>query len=401
MILKPTDNKNDEIQFNSLCLGGFSLYPENDYLNAAYCASIIGNSGLGDFNSVELQKFLSGKIAHIEPDIDEITQGLSGYCSTQDAEIMFQMIYLFFTNPNKNKTDFDAFIGKMKTYVENKSSNPNSVFYDTISAVLGQYHYSKLPLTVEKLEKIDFDRVYEIYKERFSDPSGFTFMFVGTFSLDTFKPMVEKYIGGIPSFNKEESYKDLGIRTPKGIIKKTVYNGMEPKSFVNIVLSGPFEFNRSNARGLHCLIDLINIKLIEKMREEKSEVYGAGGFFDYSIYPAETYLVNFQWGCAPENVNDLINTLWSELEKIKTNGCNEKDLQKVKEESLRNYEINMKKNSYWLNLITGRALEKKDFLDILDYEEFIKGLKSDDLKHLANKYLSKENVGEFILMPAK
>ena len=401
IILKPTDFKNDEIQFNSFSFGGSSLYSDKDYLNASQCATIIDNGGLGEFDANDLTKVLSGKVAHASPYVSNTTQGMYGSCSPQDIETMFQMIYLYFTNPNKNKTDYLAYIDQQKGFLQNRSSRPESAFQDTIQETMGQYNYRSMPMTEEKLKQIDFDRVFEIHKERFSDPSGFTFTFVGNFKTETIKSFIEQYIGGIPAMNKKETFKDLGIKPPKGTVNKLVKKGVEPKSSVSISLTGAFEYNRKNRNDLRILMNLVSIKLREQMREEKGGVYGVGAYPITNHYPNQNYEINFRWGCAPENVDMLISTMWETIEKIKANGCDDKDLTKIKETAIREREVSLKDNRFWTGAISANVMDGENLLDILTYNEYINSFKSEDLKKLANKYLTKENIAKFVLMPEK
>ena len=61
------------------------------------------------------------------------------------------------------------------------------MFNDTISAVLNNYDLRRTGPSVSKLGKIDMDKAYAIYKERFADASDFTFFFVGNFEVEKIK----------------------------------------------------------------------------------------------------------------------------------------------------------------------------------------------------------------------
>ena len=399
--LKPTDFKNDEIMFTGFSMGGISLYSDKDYLNASECATIIDNGGIGEFDAVQIQKLLSDKKANVSPFIDDARQGFTGNCSPQDMETMFQMLYLYFTNPNKSKTDFQAYIEKERGLLQNRSSSPEAAFQDTVKVTMGQYNVRSMPMTEKKLIEIDFDKVHEIFRERFSDPNGFTFTFVGNFKPETIKPMIELYIGGITTKNRKENFKDLGLTPPKGKIEKTVHRGVEPKSSVNIKLTNKFVYNRKNRNDLNLLMRLVSIKLRQEMREEKSGVYGIRATPSMSHYPKESYEITFGWGCAPENVDMLIKTMWEEIDKIKTKGCDDVDLVKIKETALRERETYLKENRFWMSAINNSALDNENIMELNDYTNYVNSLKSEDFKRLANQYLTKENIATFTLMPVK
>ncbi len=401
VILKPTDFKNDEILFNSYSFGGTSLCSDADYLSASNAASIFDNSGVGEFSSTELEKIISGKVVGVSPSIGETQQGFNGQCSPKDAETMMQMIYLYFTHPNKNNPDFKAYIEQQRGFLQNRSSSPDAAFQDTVMATMNQYNLRKMPMTEQKLSEIDIEKCYKIYKERFSDANGFTFVFVGNIVPETFKPLVEQYLGSLPSLKKNESYKDLGVVPPKGIVEKTFKRGVEPKSTVAIKLTGPFVYTRKNRNDLNILMQLVSIKLREQLREEKGGVYGVRANPSMEHYPKENYTINIGFGCAPENVDMLIKTAWETIDKIKEIGCDDKDLLKLKETAIRERETALKENRFWLSLIYSNSINKENILEIQDYNNYINNLKPEDLKKLANQYLTKTNMAKFIMNPVK
>ena len=311
------------------------------------------------------------------------------------------MLYLYITAPGKDKTDFTAFIEKQRGFLQNRSSSPEAAFQDTIAAVMGKYNYRSLPMTEDKLGKINFEKALGIYKERFSNPGNFTFTFVGNLTPDNFRPLVEQYIGGIPSVQRNETFKNLNLKTPEGTLSRTVKKGIEPKSSVTIKLTGPFMYDRRNRNNLNMLMNLVSIKLREQMREEKGGVYGVGAYPVMTHYPDQTYEINFRWGCAPENVDMLIKTMWTEIDKIKENGCDEKDLQKIKETAIRERETYLKDNRFWLSAISNSAMDGEKIDEILDYTNYVNALTPEVLKRFANQYLVKNNVATFILNPVK
>ena len=401
VILKPTDFKNDEILFSASSYGGTSLYPEKDYLTAAYSSTIVDESGLGEFDATALEKLLTGKVANVSPIVSEIQQGFNGSCAPKDLETMLQMLYQYFMAPRKDETAFKSLMEKQKGFLQNRNSDPNSIFRDTIMYAMSQYNYRYRPMTVDMLKEINPDRAFEIYKERFSDASNFTFFFVGNFKPDELKPMVETYIGGLPAPKKNESWKDLGITPPKGLVVKTVKKGIEPKSSVILRFTMPFDYNRKNRNDINALMKLVNIKLRESLREDKSGVYGVGCSASPKHYPKQSLEVTISFGCAPKNVDSLIIAAFAVINKIKNDGCNDKDLTKIKELSIRERETGLKENSFWLGVLNSNYMNGENILDLLSYTDFINNLKGEDFKRFANQYLKSENFAKFILMPEK
>ncbi len=229
------------------------------FWSASVSDNIIDQTGVGVFNATALEKMFTGKIVNVSPFINELQQGFNGSCAPKDLEALLQLTYKYFVEPRKDTEAFESYLDKQKGVLQNRSSDPQSVFFDTVSYVMSGYNSRNQPRTLSTLSKIDFDKVYRIYKERFSDASGFTFVFVGSINPEDLKPLVEKYLGSLPSLNKKEKWKDVGTRYPNGKVEKTVKKGVEPKATVMLRFNTAFEYNRNNRNEVAALSKLINI----------------------------------------------------------------------------------------------------------------------------------------------
>jgi zinc protease len=399
--LKPTDFKNDEISFNAFSPGGTSLYSDAEYESAARAASLIIYSGVADYNSIQLGKYLTGKKVRVSPYITERTEGFSGSATPKDLETALQLVYLYFTQPRKDVEVYKGLLSQEKATLANRSNDPPSVFSDTVSAVLGNYSVRRTGPSIEKYDKINIDRAFEIYKDRFADASDFTFTFVGSFDVEKLKPLLELYLGGLPSAKRIESARDLGIHIPAGKIEKQVFKGQEQKSTVRLTFSGVYQYNETENDLLDALSEVLNIKLIERLREDESGVYGVGSRASYSKYPENRYSFSISFGCGPDNVEKLISSALDEIKKIRDNGPLPVDVEKVQAEERRLTEVQMKENGFWLGYLAGQFQNNENPEQILTYQEDIKKITPEALKIAANKYLSGDNFIRLVLYPDK
>lgn len=399
VVMKPTDFKNDEILCTAYSWGGWSLYPPQDFWSASVADNIIDESGVGQFNATALEKMLTGKTVNLSPYISELQQGFSGSCAPKDLETMLQLTYKYFMDPRKDSAAFQSNMDRQKGVLQNRSSDPQSVFFDSISYVMSGYNERYQPRTVNTLSKIELDKVYKIYKERFSDASGFTFVFVGSFDTETLKPLIEKYLGSLPAQNKNEKWADIGASAPKGKVELTVKKGVEPKAAVLLRFNSPFVYNRDNRNEVMALSKLFNIRLREVLREDKSGVYGVSCRSTPKHYPREILETSIYFGCSPENVDMLVDAAWEVIKELKETDCDEKNLIKIKETALRERESSLKENQFWLNTISSSYQNAEDILDLNSYNEWVRNLKVADLKTFANKYLRTENYAKFVLLP--
>jgi predicted Zn-dependent peptidase len=400
VFLKKTDFKQDEALFSGYSKGGTSLYPMEDYYSATYSDGVFRECGFGNHSSVDLQKLLSGKTASINTYISQNSEGLSGSARPKDLETMFKLAYLKMTAPRRDTEIFASYIAKNKSLYQNLLSNPNYYFLDQSIRFMSQNHprASGFP-KAEEWDKIDLDRATAIYQDRFQNPGDFFFVIVGNFDKTMIRSLVETYIGGIAAQGKNETPKDLGIRPPQGNKQLDVYKGEDDKSSVKIHYHGLYQYDRKTNFHLTALADLLDIRLVEILREEKGGVYGVGASFSGQKFPYEHYRMSISFPCSPNNVDELIKATLNEINDIKENGVSEKNLQKIKEGKLREMEVKIKENNYWLSAIQAYQVYGYEMSEIEAYQSKIEELESEDIRNAALKYLDGENIATLILWP--
>ena len=400
VVLKPTDFKNDQIIMDALNFGGHSVYDLENYYSAEFAANIVTESGVKDFSVTDLQKLMTGKIAYVSPYIREITEGFRGSCAPKDLEPMMQLLHLYITAPRKDQEAFTSFMNKTKAVYANLMASPDNYFYDQTARLLSQNHPrgGGLP-KMEDFDKIDLDKAFDIYNERFKDIQNFTFFFIGNFEIDVMLPLLETYLGSLPANDAKAEYKDVGIRYPEGVIKKEYKKGKDAKSQVKLAFTGDFDYDRKEAYHISSLAEILDIKLTESLREEESGVYGVSAFGYTDKIPHSNYYLGIEFPCAPENVDRLIEATFKEIKKLQENGPTEEDLNKIKETQKLEMKENLKKNEFWLSTLRNSYLYDKDYTKLMDYEEKINGLTIEGLKETANKYYNFDNYVQAVLYP--
>ncbi|UCG27488.1 MAG: insulinase family protein [Bacteroidales bacterium] len=399
VVLKPTSFKNDEIKFQAFSPGGNSLINDRNFMSANVATDIIRESGLGSFSLPELNKKLTGKLVSVFPYINTLSEGLLGSSSPEDVETMFQLIYLYMSAPRMDPESFLSYRNRMKGFFENRNGSPESAFYDTIQVTLGQYHFRERPWSEALMDEVDLEILYNFYKDRFSDASDFTFFFVGNFELENIKPLIEIYLGGLTSTNRNETWKDPGISPPDGVISKSVEKGIEPKSLVRLIFSGPMEWSYENSHTLKSLASILRIRLRETMREKLSGTYGVRVWAASSLYPREEYSISIAFGCSPDRVDELLQSLFRQINKLKAKGPDEVYLTKVREAQHREFEINLKENNFWVQSLLSIYFTDQDPVNIMKYPQLIDSLTGKKIRQAAREYFNLDNYIQVVLKP--
>ncbi len=401
-VLKPTDYKNNEIKISGYNLGGTSTVSNDDFLSAMFTSNIIEESGIAKFNKTDLDKKLAGKDLEISPVIADLKEGFSGKCAPKDLETTLQLIYLYFTEPRKDQEAFDAFMSKMKSQLMFMANNPQVAFYKKLIETVTQNDPRAIVLpTPEQLEKINIDKCYEFFKNCYSDANGFTFFFVGNFNESEITPLLQKYLGGLPSKGSKSMWKDVNPKFPEGIKEDVVNKGIEEKGFVGLVWNCDFEWNTDNLLREKILTRILDIKLRESVREDEGGTYGLQVRDQAEKFPKSEYGLTIIFGCDPKRQDKLVDVIFKEMEKIIKNGPTQEDLDKIKETLIRERETDLKKNDWWV-----RKLENLYFYDdpktsVKEFNDKVKAVKIEEIKAAAVKYFNMKNYVKVYLKPEK
>lgn len=401
VVIKNTDFKKEEVLFTSYSLGGKSVYNQDMDISADLAASVIENSGIGSFDYNSLNKLLSDKEVSVSPYLGYITEGLSGSSQVKDLETMFQLTYLYFTKIRVDSLAYLSYMNRIKGALENKRNSPEGIFGDTLGAVSVNYNLRQRPLSIDVLKEANFNDIQKIAKDRFSDASDFKFFFVGNIDLKTFKPLVEKYIGGIPSSYRNEKWRDLHIKAPEGIIQKDVFAGKSSKSISYIDFHGNFKFKLKNAINVDLIDIILTDRLLKNIRENSSEVYSIYADGSVSKFPEPEYQISVVYGSGPENVEKIQGEVFDQIKNLQQVKPSEDELSKAKKNLLRKRETSLRNNSFWLSYIKSGFLYNDGCFKSVDrYQKKIESFKTGDIKKGAGKYFNFNDFYRISLKPA-
>jgi zinc protease len=376
VIFKVTDFKKDEIMMTSFSEGGISkVKAVADIPSAVLAANIISNNGYGDFSLVDLNKMLSGKLASVSPRIGSNEEMFAGGSSVSDFETMMQLLYLSITAPRKDDEAYAALINMYKTTLANNSSDPRRAFSDSVSMMSTNHHPRSILLNLATIDKVSQDKAMEIYKQRFGNPSDFTFILTGNINPDDekVKTAILTYLGGIKAKKQKEKFTDHLIRKPEGAVKNYFKREMKVKKASNYILySGKMEYNILNRTLMTSIGNILNMRYLESIREKEGGSYGVGVRGSLSKVPVSEAVVMMQFDTDPEKQQKLMGIIHQEVEEIVNNGPRADDLQKVKENLLKKYQEDLKENSWWSGTLVNYYQDKLNYLS--DYKAAVESI---------------------------
>ena len=393
--LKKTDFKADQIIMSASSWGGTSLYDDNEMLNAAQLSSTLSIGGMGNHSKIELGKLLAGKRASVSPSVGGLTEGVSGSCAPKDFETMMQLTYLTFTAPRKDDEGFASYKSRLKAQLEGVANNPMIALNDTMSSVLYNNHPRIINMKAHMVEQLNYDRILEMYRERFADADDFTFFFVGNIDMDQVKPLIARYIGALPSVKGSENFVNRHVDIVKGKVTKEFAKEQQTPMATNVmVINGKGKYDNKNVCIASFFSQIMNMVFTEEIREKEGGTYGVSCSVKLEKYPTPRVLMQIYYQTDPTKKDHLNKRIYELLDEFAAKGTTEVYLNKVKEYMLKQYQDNQKENSYWMGNLSSYVLYG---IDNTGYEAIINSITCKDVQKFAADLLKQGNQATVIM----
>lgn len=398
VILKKTDFKDDEIQMQAFAKGGKSMYGPADYTNLKVFDQVIGYSGIGNFSSNELSKALAGKEVNADATMGNTRQYITAHSTPKDIETMMQMQYLYFTAINKDEKQFQNLMTSLEMGLKNKSLDPQSVFSDSLSNTLYSHNPRFANIQVEDLKNINYDRILEIAKDRFKNAGQFTFVFVGNFDEQTLRPLIEQYVASLPATKqKAEDFKEILTLAKGEVVNNFKVKTESPKATAFEYWYADMPYTLENQVKIDAVGQILSMIYLKTIREEESAAYscGAAGGFNLSSHQAKAALQGY---CPmnPDKQEIAVRLLHEGIANMQK-AIDADQLAKTKEYMLKQFDVDAKKNGYWINTITNYKDFGVDFHT--NYKKTVESLTVENVRDFLNKFLKSGNHVEVIMLP--
>ena len=400
VVLKQTDLKKDQVLLRGEGFGGESLYGEEELPNLRMFGNVIEASGLGNFSHTELEKALAGKIASASMYMSNYREHVNGSSTPKDVETMLQLVYLYFTNINKDQKSFDNLMQTTEVQLKNRLLQPENVFADSLTLTMGNHHPRVKPMTVDDLRKVSYDRILQMAKERTANAAAYTFTIIGNYDEQTIRPLIEQYLGSLPSQKKVEKGKFIDMDFKGKVVNDFKHKAETPKAIaVMMWYSKEMPYNLENSVKASIAGQILSMEYLKKIREDASAAYTAGASASMSRDEFENN-ANIYVYCPmkPEKADLALQIMRDEVNNM-TKTCDVDKLAKVKEYLLKNHGDQLKQNGYWLGQINNWRKWGMDFHT--DYEKVVNAQTSESIAAFVKEVLKAGNNAEVIMMPAE
>lgn len=390
---RQSDIEPNRLTINMFRLGGRSLYPDTDAPTLQFLNSVVKESGAADFDFLTLEKKRRGKALRVVPYIDAEEEGVKGVCVASDLKTWLQIMYLYLTNPRKDKAIFQNMITKQQSMLRNRNASPNVTYNDSLRvAVYGERKRTQ-PLTAERMNEVNFDRIYQIYNERFSNLAGMHLIVTGDIRQDDFDDLLCQYVASLPgkrNSNNDCKPGEYTLNIQNGQVTKVFHKQMiTPSAQTNIVYSAPIAYTADTDLKLDVLSQIMRGVYTEKVREERGGTYGVSVEGQFWKYPTDGCSMTVSFRCDPDKYDELLPLIDLNLQRMATEGPTIEQLQKVKEFERKNYQRAVLTNGWWEYVRYHQLREGIDFNR--NYLQKVDSLTTDDIRQFCRQLTTPGN----------
>ena len=401
VVVKPTTFKQDEILFYAFSQGGRSLVATEDLPSAALATDVVELGGLADMSATDLQKALTGKRVSLSPSIAAYNETLNGSSTVKDMETLLQLNYLYFTAPRRDEESYQTLISILDSQLANRDKNPKVAWSDSVQMMASNYSDRTLIVNKELLTKASLDKALEVYQARFANPADFTFFFIGNVdpANAAFQAQVCTWLGGMKTSKKLEKAADDKVRVAMGIQKNYFTRKMETKTASNRIQYTSYDmpYTLANDLNMEIIGRILSTRYLESIREREGGSYGVGCGGWMSNHPVPCAHLVMQFDTDPEKQEKLMNIIHEEVMTIVENGPLAKDLQKEKESKLKDFEEDVEKNGYWIDVLS--TYYKHGINYITDYKAAVEAVTAETVQATLKKLVEAGNVFEVVMLP--
>lgn len=398
VIVKPTKFKDNEIIVNAYAKGGLSVLGEDTPATVKFLPYAMMQHGLGDYTSIDVQKYLQGKQVSANLQFDDYYRAFAGKTTVKDLPTLMELVYMNFADFEITPDEFTATQNMLTGALKNQESTPNYIFGKKLADVLYKSANKKL-ISSADIAAADREETLRIVHSMLGDASDFTFIFTGNIDVDVLRPLVEQYIATLPSGGSEIDkvvYKSeiepaLGSATDQFTTKMET-----PQTFVFISVMGSMPYDHKNKVLSSVAGQILSNRLLKKVREEMGAVYSIGMQGDMDRLGNVNTTLQTGFPMKPELKEETLEVIREIITSMADN-VNEDELNPIKEYMAKNAVSDLEDNDVWAGTIGGWTLNGVDTFN--GRADLINSLTTKDVKDFMRELIKQNNYRVVVLDP--
>ena len=338
--------------------------------------------------------YMAGKQASTRFLVDKMRCGVSGSASMKDAETMLQQLYVKWTEPRLDTSVARLTIEKMVESWRKKSPTRKDKFAHDMGWMLNGHNYANRELTdTVILDEVRTSRMLQMYNRLFGSAKGFTFIVMADSPLDSIRPLIEQYIGALPTGDTDLKWRI----TERQICRRdtTLLSTVAGATRANVQLIWQQDSidpcHSRNTMLSTAMKSVLRVALLKQLRENMGKVYSVSVSSSSSPYPSPLVRTIVAFTCKSEDVG----VLTEEAQRIIADlvSCPQHYsavLEDVRKSMIKDYNLARQKTTYWLSGIRNTLfMGESDWTWLTDYDSHISKITIQDIAQYARNVISR------------
>lgn len=389
----------DQVSFKLFGKGGKQLFANEDAPNLAFLKGAMEAGGWGELSAADLRSWMAGKSMRVAPFINEMTQGVEGTASTNDLRALFELTYLYVTQPRKDPAAYESFKERMQSFLINREANPNVTYNDAIAAARYGNNPRTAPTTMETLAKADYERIQAIYRQLFCGMNDCNVILVGNIDLQSLRPLLCRYVASLPAKNSVNSQRTAALPAVRKVDETLIYRRRQDTPYASVSIFYDFElpYEPKSDVMLKTFKLILQMMYTDTIREESGGAYHVSVNTELDGLKMPNALLKIAFRTDPQRYEELIPLVYEQLLRLAEHGPTQELLQKSKEFLLKAHRQQAQSNHYWLHILYNMVYRGADF--DTDYEKITEAVSAHDVQQLCAEIIAQKRRIEVTMLP--
>ena len=397
--VKQTTFGADQVSFKLFGKGGKQLFANEDAPNLAFLKGAMEAGGWGELSAADLRSWMTGKSMRVAPFINERTQGVEGTASANDLRALFELTYLYVTQPRKDPAAYESFKERMQSFLINREANPNVTYNDAIAAARYGNNPRTAPTTMETLAKADYERIQAIYRQLFCGMNDCNVILVGNIDLQSLRPWLCRYVASLPAKNSVNSQRTAALPAVRKVDETLIYRRRQDTPYASVSIFYDFElpYEPKSDVMLKTFKLILQMMYTDTIREESGGAYHVSVNTELDGLKMPNALLKIAFRTDPQRYEELIPLVYEQLLRLAEHGPTQELLQKSKEFLLKAHRQQAQSNHYWLHILYNMVYRGADF--DTDYEKITEAVSAHDVQQLCAEIIAQKRRIEVTMLP--
>jgi len=387
------------ISFAVLARGGASLAPPAERSEALLAGQLVAGGGVGGMTPAQRAQALQGRPIVVQPFVTANAHGMNASARPPDIDAVLNLVHLHFTAPNDDPAAFERVKSSLLARLQTQATDPAAALELRAREINTSGFAPMRAQTAEEVTRADASSSLQFYKEQFSNAADFTLFAAGPFSVETMTPLIEKYVGSLPSTGKARAVAGVGAPSfPSSVVRETIRKGREPRAQVTLTYFAPGSGDAAREERATAIASIVRTRIYNRLRGVMGATYTVNA--SWANVSPEFGTITIGFVCAPAAAPALADAAIEEARRLAHDGPTAEEVAAARDARLQELKARLNQAGYWINAMEAARRQDRSAASVaFDPEAVVGSLVPDELKASAREYLPESRYTVVTLLP--